>query len=126
MPVTGVEEVRERMQCQRRAATESPKEAHSRVLVLEVQPAGVCAARRWAKASLTSTREKRTAQRRMWDVDREATTERAERSQDVAGAASWWGQDQSKPERVALRERKADVVGSGVVEVGVVVGGRRA
>eukprot|EP00978_Attheya_sp_CCMP212_P021740 scaffold63885_cov54-Attheya_sp.AAC.11 len=31
---------------------------------------------------------------------------------------SWWGQDQSRLEMVALRERKADVVGLGVGCVG--------
>jgi hypothetical protein len=118
LPVALVEDVRERTQCHRCAATESPKEAQSRVQVVEVQPAGVCVTRRWAKLSLTSVREKRRPQRRLCDAERDAMADRADLIQEVAEAVSWCGQDQSRPERVVLLDRKAEVVGSGVADVG--------
>jgi hypothetical protein len=44
--------------------------------------------------------------------------DRADLIQEVAEAVSWCGQDQSRPERVVLLDRKAEVVGSGVADVG--------
>ena len=89
MPAALMEESRERKQCQRWAAMESPKEAQSRTLGVEVQPAGVCLERSAAKDWLTSTREKRTAQRRSWETESEVIAERAESSQEVADVGSW-------------------------------------
>jgi len=76
--VAEVEEVRERRQCHLRAATESPKVGQSRIREVEVQPDGVWDVSRAAKGWLTSTLEKRAAQRRWWEVESEAITDRAE------------------------------------------------
>ena len=83
-----MELLRDKRQYQREAATESPKEEHSRMWAEGVQSGGVCFARRALNLLLTSARERSTAHRSWWEVEREATAARAEWSQVVAEGMS--------------------------------------
>jgi hypothetical protein len=104
----------ERMHCHREAATELPKEGQSRTLAEYDQEGGMLAERMAGKAELTSLRAKREAQRRLWEVESDRMTRMADWSQAADDVVSWCGQNQSRPVRVVLWERKAEVVGSGV------------
>jgi hypothetical protein len=79
---------RERVQCQRWAAIESPKVVQSKIWEADVQPFGVDLASISLKLALTSGREKSRAHRRLCERESDEITERAESSHDMAEGIS--------------------------------------
>ena len=67
------------------------------------------------KAEATSLLAKRTAHCSWWEEARLLMVQRAVSSQTRHDLGSWWGQNQSRPVRVELCWRKAEVMGSEVV-----------